>query len=472
MAPALLTNNKLADKKGKQSSKQNKRKMDPENHIQEESNKEGKISSNNSEEVSKQIKVTPSVDHSAKKTVLDGSKKMKAKKSRKNNSDGELSASIETSEKKSEELNLGEDLSKLLPQKKDKTDLNSDSGKAEKNGSIVSPVKSRKRKNKNSAVDGETEVKVPKQDITKPDLEPDVMVDLTSLKLKLSSEDNFISSLLTNIPSQSVSIPSKQDSDESSNEMEETETDKPDNRASNPEELKQRLAAKLNQFQGKKLDFSEKKMKSKLKKKLDKLEKKKLKRKQSKMRSKIARLAQDTTKKVAVTSTASSDEVKTEVEEPAVQNRLPKPIFNSEGRMVFSKFDFGEGTAPTWNSKKITNDPKAALGKIKKIQEKVETLKEKGDKEKAKLIEEQKAWHGALQRAEGVKVKDSAELLSKTIKRNEKKKQQSKKKWDERIATQEKSKEDKQKKRSANIKGKKDQKKEKKLARLSKRGRV
>jgi len=42
--------------------------------------------------------------------------------------------------------------------------------------------------------------------------------------------------------------------------------------------------------------------------------------------------------------------------------------------MVFSKFDFGEGTAPTWNLKKATNDPKAALSKMKKIQEKVKTL--------------------------------------------------------------------------------------------------
>ena len=69
-------------------------------------------------------------------------------------------------------------------------------------------------------------------------------------------------------------------------------------------------------------------------------------------------------------------------------------------------------------------------------------------------------------------MKDSAELLAKTIKRNEKKKQQSKKKWDERIAAQEKSKEDRQKKRKANIKGKKDQKKEKKLNRLAKRGKI
>ena len=123
------------------------------------------------------------------------------------------------------------------------------------------------------------------------------------------------------------------------------------------------------------------------------------------MKSKIAKLAQDTTKKAAV-STTRTDIVKTETPEPAVQKKLPKPIFNSEGRMVFSKFDFGELTASATSStlKKTTNDPKAALHKIKKVKDKVKSLQEKGDKEKAKSIEEKKAWEGALQRAEGLKV--------------------------------------------------------------------
>ena len=140
-----------------------------------------------------------------------------------------------------------------------------------------------------------------------------------------------------------------------------------------------------------------------MKQKLDKLEKKKLKKKQSKMRSKIAKLAQDTKKASAPPSalpSTSESIVKTEIPEPVVQSRLPKPIFNSEGRMVFSKFDFGELNAP----KEKTNDPKAALKKIKKVKEKVKNLEAKGDIEKAKAIEEKKAWEGALQRAEGVKV--------------------------------------------------------------------
>lgn len=156
---------------------------------------------------------------------------------------------------------------------------------------------------------------------------------------------------------------------------------------------------------GKKLDFSGKQMKMKLKRRLHKLEKKKLKRKNSKMRSKIARLAQETKARedVKASTTTTVTSVKTETPDP-VQSRLPKPIFNNEGRMVFSKFDFGELTAHTSVSKQLTNDPKAALHKIRKVKEKIKALEEKGEVDKAKAIEEKKVWEAAIQRAEGVKV--------------------------------------------------------------------
>lgn len=48
-------------------------------------------------------------------------------------------------------------------------------------------------------------------------------------------------------------------------------------------------------------------------------------------------------------------------------------------------------------------------------------------------------------------VKDNAELLAKSIKKREKQKQQSKKKWDERVEAQEKQKEDRQKKRKVKL---------------------
>ena len=153
-------------------------------------------------------------------------------------------------------------------------------------------------------------------------------------------------------------------------------------------------------------------MKTKLKRKLDKMEKKKLKKKNTKMKAKFAKLAQAT--KAAATSPpgsiASSSSVKSEIHEPVVQSRPPKPIFNSEGRVVYSKFDFGELTAPTIDKKKNL-DTKAALHKIKKMEEKVKHLKEIGEVDKAKTIEEKRAWQSALQRAEGVKVKSTSCLL-------------------------------------------------------------
>lgn len=256
-------------------------------------------------------------------------------------------------------------------------------------------------------------------------------VDFAALKAKLAAEDSFISGLLANIPVQGASI-DPEDGSETSEDVGSLTAEGSQSRATNPEELKERLAAKLSQFKGmkellqvvehffscfvlragKKLDFSDKKMKTKLQRKLDRLEKKKLKKKNNKMKSKIAKLAQVTMKAAAgptpVTASSSLSSpatVKTEIPEPVVQSRPPRPIYNSEGRMVFSKFDFGELTTPDTSSMKKTNlDPKAALHKIKKVKEKVKELEAKGDAEKAKAILEKKAWEGALQRAEGIKV--------------------------------------------------------------------
>lgn len=150
-------------------------------------------------------------------------------------------------------------------------------------------------------------------------------------------------------------------------------------------------------------------MKTKLKRKLDKLEKKKLKKKNNKLKSKMAKLAQ-ATKAATVSSTSPSTEtIKIEAPELTVPSRPPKPIFNSEGRMVFSKFDFGELTTPSPIQKKTTLDPKAALIKIKKVKEKVKHLEGKGEVERARSIEEKQAWEGALQRAEGVKVNKTSQ---------------------------------------------------------------
>ena len=54
-----------------------------------------------------------------------------------------------------------------------------------------------------------------------------------------------------------------------------------------------------------------------------------------------------------------------------------KPIYNSEGKMVFSKFDFTEEQKK--DEKKTQMDPKSALKKIQKEKEKLKSLEEIGE---------------------------------------------------------------------------------------------
>jgi len=55
-----------------------------------------------------------------------------------------------------------------------------------------------------------------------------------------------------------------------------------------------------------------------------------------------------------------------------------------------------------------------------------------GKSEKAQAIEESTAWKTALDRSTGVKVKDDPSLLKRSIKKMERKKKLSKKKWEDR----------------------------------------
>ena len=82
-----------------------------------------------------------------------------------------------------------------------------------------------------------------------------------------------------------------------------------------------------------------------------------------------------------------------------------------------------------------------------------------GKSEKAKAIEESTAWKTALDRSSGVKVKDDAGLLKKSIKKLDRKKMVSKKRWEDRVEHEDKRKEMKQKKRSENLSKRKSVKK-------------
>ena len=141
--------------------------------------------------------------------------------------------------------------------------------------------------------------------------------------------------------------------------------------------------------------------------------------------------------------------------------------------MVFSKFDFtsanGLNTAEKANKK--SKDPKAALQSIQKQKDKVKRLEAKGNQDAVKSIEETSTWSKALEKAEGVKVKDDEGLLKKSIKKLDQKKKSSKRKWDARVEGEENRKKMQQQKRSDNIKKRKQDIKQSKLKKASKKGR-
>merc|ERR1711872_434064 len=87
-------------------------------------------------------------------------------------------------------------------------------------------------------------------------------------------------------------------------------------------------------------------------------------------------------------------EVKTEENASAEDGKSDKD------KISFSKFDLTSSEIVVHQTKKNL-DPKAALAKITKSKEKLETMKDKGKTEKVKRIEERTVWHTAIDKAEG-----------------------------------------------------------------------
>lgn len=147
-----------------------------------------------------------------------------------------------------------------------------------------------------------------------------------------------------------------------------------------------------------------------------------------------------------------------------------KPVFNSAGKVVYSKFDFsGIGNE---KPKKQENDPKKILQNLQKQKEKLQKLEAEGAADKVAEIKEKTAWKNAIAKAHGEKVKDDPELLKKSVKRREEKQQHSKKKWEKRLENVKRLKDERQKKRTDNIEKRKKDKKNTKLKKAAKKGRI
>jgi len=200
---------------------------------------------------------------------------------------------------------------------------------------------------------------------------------------------------------------------------------------------------------------------------IDSAEVKRLKRKLSKQKRRQKLRAQKQSK----AADGDSKPINGKTDKSAVK---AKPIFNKDGKMVFSKFDFSDGT--THKDSRKADVPtgknyKALLQRAEKKKEKISKLATT-DEDKAREVSRKEMWKSALSKAEGVKVRDNPELLKKALKKHEKKKEHSRTTWKAREEHVAKQMQDRQDKRARNISKKKDGRANKKLKKAQKQGRV
>ena len=89
-------------------------------------------------------------------------------------------------------------------------------------------------------------------------------------------------------------------------------------------------------------------------------------------------------------------------------NTQKSKVFNEQGKMVFSKFDFTASDGSNKEKKQPGLDAKSALARLEAQKETARSLAAKGKTERVKKLGEKTAWKAALDKAEGVKVKDDA----------------------------------------------------------------
>lgn len=319
-----------------------------------------------------------------------------------------------------------------------------------------------------------------------PDSSSDVAADLTGtaqIEGAVLKENMFISNLLRWLPPppQSKNLvpkPGKKEAKKRKNETREQEESGPTSKkqkvAVNPttstadlDELQEkyhRTLQDLRKNRNKNWNPATRKREAKLAKKLQVLEKRKDKRIKRKVklpeRTEVKQNKKDKNKNLQQTQ-GSPKPVKPK-----------KPIYNQNGQLVFSKFDFSNSSITSEDSNMKSKDLKQILSQALKEKEKMKHLEKKGENEAAVSIADQTAWSAALQKAEGKKVKSDVDMLKRSIKKRETRKKTSQKKWEQRKATIEKHKAEKQNLRKKNIAARKGAKVEKKMNKLKKKGHI
>ncbi|KAL7300814.1 hypothetical protein TKK_0006379 [Trichogramma kaykai] len=295
----------------------------------------------------------------------------------------------------------------------------------------------------------------------------DKKLDFKTLKKQLAEEDAFISNIFSKmpIPGAELAVQNGHEEDFPFEGSDEESEEKPNNNHNDVKDKKVDRAQTIQELRGKLEDMKNKVLvhKDKL---LKKGLKKKIKKQEKLAQRKLARLEAASAKKTV--SIKEENGIEEEVPKPASK---PKPIFNAQGNMVFSKFDFQEFGSEK-KSNKGEKDPKKILKKIEETKNKVKELEKAGEIGKAQEIKEKMAWQSALAKASGEKVKDDPELLKKTIKRKEHQKKSSAKKWEARKEAVERGIQQRQDTRKENIMKRKKDVKMGKMKKAAKRGRV
>jgi len=287
--------------------------------------------------------------------------------------------------------------------------------------------------------------------------------NLQDLKKRLEIESDYIESLLSLIK---IPLPVIHEEEKDVYLGENLENKKlfgnAENRAKSHEELKERFRKKMEQFQekNKKKDgtLKEVKVKEVLTKQMKRAANKKKKR--------------ELLKKGLIKASASKGNLN-KANLGSFEGVMTKDGDENEHKqnIVFSKFDFVESSKGVRGPQK-NNDPKAALQKIKLQKEKLKKMKERGQTEKVDKIESKEKWKKAMQKSEGVKVKDDEELLKKTIRRKDHDKRKGANLWKEQKEKVDHGKSTKQKKRDTNLMKRKTDKKDKKKKLAIKKGRL
>lgn len=163
--------------------------------------------------------------------------------------------------------------------------------------------------------------------------------------------------------------------------------------------------------------------------------------------------------------------------EPKIVRTPAKTTETVKSSISFGRFEFNSDEQIETKSKKKKkfeskeNQLKKTLKQMKNEEEEIKRLEEENPTESKEILRS-KHWKSALAKAKGEKVRDNVQLLKKTLKKEQKRKERAAKKWKVKKSETDKRMKERQEKRQTNLQKRKDEKKAKIKKRLIKKGRL